>query len=50
MNLEDINKALAIAHKELIRARSRDDQVNVDLWSVIEENLVNQKAKKLGLD
>jgi len=50
MNLEDINKALAVAHKELIRARSRGDQVNGNLWSVIEENLVNLKAKKLGLD
>ena len=50
MTIEDINRSLAVAHKQLIRARSRNDQVNGDLWAAIEERLVQQKAKKLGLD
>ena len=50
MTVDDINKALAVAHKELINCRRKGDDVNADIWAQIESNLANQKAAKLGLD
>ena len=50
MTLSDISKAIDVASRELLRARSRGDHVNADIWASIETRLVDLKAKRLGLD
>ena len=49
MTIEDLNKAIATATKELIECRRKGDNVSADIWAQIETNLVNQKARRLGL-